>query len=689
MFLPAIITQTGNPSASVSHTAYEVLATAVSCCKEHILPFFYGVFQTVLRHIDCDDKEIRSKVCSLNEALLALTMIKNAKEIWRKTLDKHLEMIVASDFIEKKRQNHLLEASNLRREQRLQDSLPLSSIISTAPAAAAALTVAAASKLTLEFRFQWLEALIDKEHLDFFELGGSQMLSHAVVTLLDVACFDEWHVRSTAVAEMIRLIYSGHCSIRSSSSIGANDSDLAQVLVSKTAPESPLFSRNIAFMLVLNFFMVHPTSALPYYALFVRNVIVALPHSDIVPNARSVHEFMQRAVRGPLLMSANDFAPLFSLIEAVTSHLDVCEHSECSDTLQWISLFNELYPGKFGECSSTFLPPFMRLLVNCDGRNRLSGPHSTTNPSDEEQLMGCVPCAIDLFIALARQRNSCNELVQVLVDCLAELEPESVLRTTRLVVGSLFSGNQTNPGSLKPLELFTQLCVQLQLKKSQQHFCHLVSHVLVSLLFIKPELQSLRDLLSNFGLTSASVQFFDTCFKGFASNAVALIALSFYSRMYPLAAIVIHSFADWELSQSFESEVQYVVRLLQGTTMQCVRFDLHGGSGHEYRHQAWWALHALLAIMCVGPRSYAAPTRPCRSAADPPAVLKCANSLPHCRYVRNAQLWWIAGFVPFFSLYTSQLLLESCPLPAVGQSFDVGSSPYVLSTPRRCRVLFS
>jgi hypothetical protein len=69
--------------------------------------------------------------------------------------------------------------------------------------------------------------------------------------------------------------------------------------------------------------------------------------------------------------------------------------------------------------------------------------------------------------------------------------------------------------------------------------------------------------------------------------------------MYPLAAAVIRSFAEWELNLSFETEVQYVVRLLQGPTMQSVRFDLHGGGGHECRYQAWWALNALLAIMYV------------------------------------------------------------------------------------------
>jgi hypothetical protein len=126
-----------------------------------------------------------------------------------------------------------------------------------------------------------------------------------------------------------------------------------------------------------------------------------------------------------------------------------------------------------------------------------------------------------------------------------------------------------------------------------------MSHSLVSLLFVKPELDCLRQLLSNIGSSAEAAAFFEACFKGFASNPVALIALCLYARAYPLAAVVIHSFANWELSDSFETEVLYVVRLLQGPSMQLVRYDLHGGSGNECRLQAWLALNALLAIMCV------------------------------------------------------------------------------------------
>jgi len=240
----------------------------------------------------------------------------------------------------------------------------------------------------------------------------------------------------------------------------------------------------------------------------------------------------------------------------------------------------------------------MRLLVNCDGLSRLSGPVSPSTLMVDGELRGCVPIAIELFASLARQRGSCSELVRELVECLAQLKPESMLQTTREVVGNLSSGNETNTNSLRPLELFTQLCMQLQRHDLDQHFCHLMSHILVNLLFVKPELGSLRALLGNVGASAASAEFFGTCFRGFSSNPVALIALCFYSRIYSLAAVVIRSFAELELSHSFEIEVQYVVRLLQGPTMQLVRYDLHGGSGHECRSQAWRALNALLAIMC-------------------------------------------------------------------------------------------
>ena len=288
---------------------------------------------------------------------------------------------------------------------------------------------------------------------------------------------------------------------------------------------------------------------------------------------------------------------LLNLIHAVTSHLDACSHLECSDTLQWIITFNFVYPSVFAGCMDTFLPPYMRLLVNCDGCNRLSGPESSSISSDQCELRGCVPIAIELFSSLALQQGSCVKLVEVLVDCLALLGSEALLQTTREVVGNLFAMNRPGVNGLSPVPLFTQICVQLQLKKSEQRFCHLMSHSLVSLLFVKPELHSLRELLSSIEASAASAEFFDTCFKGFSSNPVALIALCFYSRMYLLAASVIYSFADWELNQSFEMEVQYVVRLLQGPTMQAVRYDLHGGSGHECRHDAWRALNALLALM--------------------------------------------------------------------------------------------
>ncbi len=595
MFIPATITQTDSSSAMVSQAALQVLAVTVRCCKEYVLPFFYGIFQSILRHIGSHDKAIRSKAHSVNDSLMKLTEIKNAKELWQKTLDKHLELILTA-VCDSERDHHAVTGLSRHRERRPQDFSHTGSI-HNASASHEILSAGAASKLMLEFRFYWLELLLDKEKLDFYELGGSPMLPHAVVTLLDAACIGELRERAQLAAQIAKSMYVSIQSKRTFFSISATDTELAQVLVSKTTPDHPFFVRNLAFMFVANFFQMHAAAAFPYYASFVKNVLSSLPHNDGVPCARSVHEQMLKLVRGPPLLGAESSRDLLALIHAVTSHLDSCSHLECSDTLQWIIAFNLFYPSIFLDCMDTFLPPFMRLLVNCDGRNRLSGPESSSHSSNSSELRGCMPIAIELFSSLAHQHDSCFKLVEVLVDCLAQLSSDALLQTTREVVGNLFSVKQPGINCLSPLQLFTQICVQLQLKKSEQHFCHLMSHSLVSLLFVKPELHSLRDLLSDIEASAVSVDFFDTCFKGLSSNPVALIALCFYSRFYTLAASVIHSFADWELNISFETEVQYVVRLLQGPTMQSVRYDLHGGSGLECSYQAWWALNALLAIM--------------------------------------------------------------------------------------------
>ena len=598
MFVPPTITQTDSSSPIVSQAAFELLATAVRCCKEHILPFFYGIFQAILRHIDSNVKERRLKVNNLNDALMQLAGIKNAKEVWQKTLDKHLELIITADCDSDKEHSwSSITASQVQREKR---QLELQQMGTTKDASGAQdiLTAAEASKIMLVLKFQWLELLIDKSKLDCIELGVSTILPQAVVTLLDAACHEELHQRALSAVQVVKSLYCDNFSKRSFSSIGVTDSALAQVLVSKTSADRPLPARNVSFLLVSSFLGMHRAAALPYIASFIKNVIMTMPYSENVPNVRIVHEQMQKLIRGPPLLGDDSCADLVALIHAVTSLLDTCSHSECSDTLQWIQLFNELYPGIFLGCMGTFLPPFMRLLVNCDGLSRLSGPVSPSTLMVDGELRGCVPIAIELFASLARQRGSCSELVRELVECLAQLKPESMLQTTREVVGNLSSGNETNTNSLRPLELFTQLCMQLQRHDLDQHFCHLMSHILVNLLFVKPELGSLRALLGNVGASAASAEFFGTCFRGFSSNPVALIALCFYSRIYSLAAVVIRSFAELELSHSFEIEVQYVVRLLQGPTMQLVRYDLHGGSGHECRSQAWRALNALLAIMC-------------------------------------------------------------------------------------------
>jgi hypothetical protein len=582
MFVPATIAQTDSSSIIVSQAALQVLATAVRCCKEHILPFFYGIFQAILRHIDSKDKEIRSRASSVNDALMKLTEIKNAKEFWQKTLDRHLELIMTARCDTEKERRPLATSDTLfaRDAFASQDSL----------------TAAAISKIMLELRFQWLELLIDKDKLDFSELGASVMLPHAVTTLLDASCVSELKDRVMLAAQVVKSMYATGFMHLNCFSLSDTDNELAQVLVSKTSADHPLFVRDLAFMFVAIFFQSHAAAAFPYYASFVKNVLTALPLE--LPCARSVHDHMQKFVRGPPLLGNESKADLLALILAVTSNLDACTHLECSDTLQWIILFNFIYLDIFLECTDTFLPPFMRLLVNCDGLYRLSGPEPPSSSSIEGELRGCVPIAIDLFSSLARQQGSCVKLVSVLVDCLALLKSEALLQTTREVVGSLFTC-KLSPTDLNPLEIFSQFCIQLQLKKSNRRFCHLMSHSLVSLLFVKPELAGLRHLLSNIGSSAEAASFFDRCFRGFASNPVALIALCLYARIYPLAAVVIHSFADWELSDSFETEVQYVVRLLQGPTMQLVRYDLHGGSGNECRLQAWWALNALLAIMCV------------------------------------------------------------------------------------------
>lgn len=601
MFVPATITQTDSASPPVAQAALQVLATVVRCCKEHILPFFYGIFQAILRHIDSNDKEMRAKANGVSDALMKLTEIKNAKELWQKTLDKHLELILTANCDSEKEQR-TIAALNLQREKRIQDLPDLfSSRDKDASGTQEILTAAAASKIMLEFKFQWLELLLDKDKLDFFELGGSPLVPHAVVTLLDAACIEELRIRAQLAAQILNSIRSQPHLTVGNTSISTTDAELAQVLVPKTTPEYPKFVRNLAFMFVAKLFQLHPAAVFPFYAIFVRNVLTALPHQEI-PCARSVNEQMQKSVRGPPLLCAEgctDLPSLLALIGAITSHLDTCSHLECSDTLSWIIVFNYIYPAVFLDCMDTFLPPFMRLLVNCDGLNRLSGPEAAGAQLEQGELRGCVPIAIELFASIARQQGSCVKLVEVLVDCLAQLKCEALLSTTRDVVGSLFACKQSVSNSLSPLDMFTQICVQLQLKKSQRRFCHLMSHSLVSLLFVKTELECLRVLLSQTAYSATSAQFFDGCFKGFSSNPVALIALCFYARMYPLAAAVIQSFAEWELSLSFETEVQYVVRLLQGPTMQSVRFDLHGGSGHQCRYQAWWALNALLAIMYV------------------------------------------------------------------------------------------
>lgn len=597
MFVPATITQTDSSSATVSQAALQVLATTVRCCKEHVLPFFYGIFQSILRHIDSSDREVRAKAHSLNDALMKLTEIKNAKELWQRTLDKHLELILTA-VCDSERGQRAVAGWSTQREKRLYDLSQVGSTNRFSASQEIIMTAAAASKLMLEFRFQWLELLLDRDKLDFSELGASSMLPHAVVTLLDAACIGELRERAHLAAQIAKSMYASMQSKRQLRSISVIDTELAKVLVSKTTSDHPFFVRNLAFMFVANFFEMHDAAAFPYYASFVRNVLVSLPHNDLVPCARSVHEQMQATVRGPPSLGAESSRDLLALIHAVTSHLDACSHLECSDTLQWIITFTAIYPNIFAECMSTFLPPFMRLLVNCDGCHRLSGPEDPSNPSEGE-LRGCAPIAIELFSSLALQQDSCVKLVEALVDCLSQLSSEALLQTTREVVGSLFASNRAGPGtdSMSPVQLFTQICVQLQLKQSEQRFCHLMSHSLVSLLFVKADLRSLRDLLSNIEASADAAEFFDTCFKGFSSNPVALIALCFFSRMYALAASVIHSFADWELNQSFETEVQYVVRLLQGPAMQSVRHDLHGGSGLECRYEAWWALNALLAIM--------------------------------------------------------------------------------------------
>jgi hypothetical protein len=598
MFVPATITQTDSSSAMVSQAALQVLATTVRCCKEHVLPYFYGIFQSILRHIGSCDKEVRSKAQILNDALMKVTEIKNAKELWQKTLDKHLELILTA-ACDSDRDHHAVTGQSSHREKRPQEISQIGMIhVHVNSAAHEMLSASAASKQMLEFKFHWLELLLDKEKLDFSELGGSPMLPHAVVTLLDAACIAELRERAQLAAQIAKSMYVSMQSKQTGSFISVTDTELAKVLVSKTTSDHPFFVRNLAFMFVAHFFQMHAACAFPYYAHFVQNVLSSLPHNDGVPCARSVHEQMLKLVRGPPLLSAESSRDLLTLINAVTSYLDSCSHLECSDTLQWINTFHVLYPDIFQDCMDRFLPPFMRLLVNCDGRNRLSGPEALSHASDPSELRGCMPIAIELFSSLAHQQDSCVKLVEVLVDCLAQLSPNALLHTTREVVGSLFAMKQLGSNCLSPLQLFTQICVQLQLKKSEQRFCHLMSHSLVSLLFVKPELQPLRDLLTNIEASAVTMEFFDTCFKGLSSNPVALIALCFYSRFYPLAASVIHSFADWELNVSFETEVQYVVRLLQGPVMQSVRYDLHGGNGRECRHQAWWALNALLAIMC-------------------------------------------------------------------------------------------
>lgn len=579
MFVPATIAQTDSPSTMVSQAALQVLATAVRSCKEHILPFFYGLFQAILRHIDSKDKDVRTRATSLNEALMKLTEIKTAREFWQKTLDRHLELILTARC-DSEMDRHASASYNAR-------------IVRDAAVTQERFAAAAISKIMLELRFQWLELLIDKDKLDFSELGVSAMLPHAVTTLLDAAHVSELKDRVVLAAQVVKSMYATSFSIPSCSTLSDTDNALAQVLVSKTSADNPSSVRNLAFLFVANFFQLHAAAAFPYYAFFLKNVLTALPHESI-PCARSVHDHMQKFIRGPPLLGNDNKSDLLALILAVTSHLDVCTHLECSDTLQWIILFNFIYLDVFLECTDTFLPPFMRLLVNCDGLYRLAGPeHPSSNPADGE-LRGCVPIAIELFCSLAFQQGSCVKLVSVLIDCLALLKSDALLHTTREVVGSLFTGTDLNP-----LEVFSQFCMQLQLKKSNRRFCHLMSHSLVSLLFVKPELHCLRQLLSNIGSSVEAAAFFQACFKGFASNPVALIALCLYARAYPLATVVIHSFANWELSDSFETEVLYVVRLLQGPTMQLVRYDLHGGSGNECRLQAWLALNALLAIMCV------------------------------------------------------------------------------------------